>query len=30
MTINEDDYVPDALDTMKKAFDLYEEVYGNE
>lgn len=30
VTINEDDYVPDALDTMKKAFDLYEEVYGNE
>lgn len=29
-SLNEDDYVPDAIDTMKKAFKLYEEVFQNE
>ena len=29
-SLNEDDYVPDAIDTMRKAFKLYEEVFQNE
>lgn len=27
LSINEEDFVPDAMDTMKKAFDFYEEVF---